>query len=112
MCRRTDQGPLLLAKSGDPFLLGFSGMNGSSNTARYPPLPAANFTPLAHLPAPRRHIAPNSSVLTRIGRPPTLASRAAMRGSESPALISRLSVATIAGGVPAGTPIPGQPPTP
>src|SRR5262249_45120264 len=63
--------------------------------------PAASVTTLAHLSMSRCHIAPNLSAVTRIGRPPTSASRDPMRGSASPALISRFSVAMTAAGGPA-----------
>src|SRR5262249_5550677 len=71
--------------------------------------PAANFTTFAHFSVSRLQIAPNCWGVTRMGRPPTSASRAAMDGAAGPAWISRWRVIMTPAGGPAGTALPVQP---
>src|SRR5262245_12833036 len=75
----------------------------------YSGLMPVSFTTLAHFSVSARQSLPNSSGLITIIRPPTSVRRALRRASASPALISRLSVAMIAAGVPVGTAMPVQP---
>lgn len=63
----------------------------------------------AHLPVSSATRAPKSAGDPASGLPPSSPSRALILGSESPALISALSLSTIATGVFLGTLMPTQP---
>src|SRR5437870_1927909 len=74
----------------------------------YSALAPENFTTLPHFSVSAATNAANSAAVSANGVVPASASRALTVGSLSPALISRLSVVTISGGVPLGTPTPNQ----